>query len=214
MSEPVLNPQKARLFRIVHVDCVPWILDHGVHCRSSEWQDPNYINIGNPELIDKRSRHPVGTSPGGVLSDYVPFYFTPWSIMMYNIHTGYRGIPKRENRDIVILVSSVEKIRRAGRPFLFTTQHAYAAGTEFIADLGRLDEVDWDILNRKDFRADDADPGKGVRYQAEGLVHHHLPVSALLGIGCANETVAKRLQTKVDKRGLELAVKVVPSWYF
>ncbi len=214
MSEPVLNPRKARLFRIVHVDCVPWILEHGIHCRSSATQDPNYINIGNPELIDKRSRHPVTTAPGGVLSDYVPFYFTPWSIMMYNIHTGYRGITRRENRDIVIFVSSVERIRAVGRPFLFTTQHAYAAGTEFIADTNRLNEIDWGILNRKDFRADDADPGKGLRYQAEGLVHNHVPVDALLGVGCADETTVRRVGEEAGRRGLELAVKPVPHWYF
>jgi len=51
--------------------------------------DPNYRNIGNPDLIDKRSRRVVPIPPGGTLSDYVPFYFTPFSMMMYNIKTGY-----------------------------------------------------------------------------------------------------------------------------
>lgn len=29
-----LNPEKALIFRIVHRDNLPWILDHGLHCRS------------------------------------------------------------------------------------------------------------------------------------------------------------------------------------
>jgi len=43
----------------------------------------------NPDLIDKRSRRVVDVTPGGTLSDYVPFYFTPYSIMMLNVMTGY-----------------------------------------------------------------------------------------------------------------------------
>ena len=49
--------------------------------------------------------------PGGTLSDYVPFYFTPFSIMMFNIKTGYGGITKRDNKDIIIFVSSIHKLR-------------------------------------------------------------------------------------------------------
>jgi hypothetical protein len=29
-----LNPEKALIFRIVHRDCVEWILEHGLHARS------------------------------------------------------------------------------------------------------------------------------------------------------------------------------------
>jgi hypothetical protein len=69
-----LNPQLARIFRIVHISNVPWILDHGgLHCQNSAEQDPNYVNIGNPSLIDKRTRLNVPIPPAGPLSDYVPF---------------------------------------------------------------------------------------------------------------------------------------------
>ena len=65
----------------------------------------------NPELIDKRSRRVVEVGPGGTLSDYVPFYFTPFSIMMYNIKTGFGGVPRVANEEIVILVSSLSRFR-------------------------------------------------------------------------------------------------------
>src|SRR5690349_19744493 len=134
-----LNPEKALIFRIVHVGNVPWILDHdGLHSRNSPTQDPNYINIGNIELIDKRARRRVPVPPGGTLSDYVPFYFTPFSIMMYNIHTGYGGITRRENRDIVIFVSSVHRLRELELPFVFTNQHAYPVDTDFFSDPANL----------------------------------------------------------------------------
>ena len=44
--------------------------------------------------------------PGGTLSDYVPFYFTPFSPMAYNIHTGL-GVNRINWRDIVVLVASL-----------------------------------------------------------------------------------------------------------
>lgn len=43
-----LNPDKALIFRIVHIDNVPWILKQGgLYARSSSQQDPNYVNIGS-----------------------------------------------------------------------------------------------------------------------------------------------------------------------
>jgi len=209
-----LNPEKARIFRIVHVDNVPWILDHdGLHCRSSATSNPNYVDIGNPDLISKRASHPVGIPPGGVLGDYLPFYFTPFSIMMYNIHTG-RGVRQRPNREIVIFVSSLHRLVELEVPFLFTDQHAYAAGTSYFSDLSSLDRIDWALLQSQNFKTDDRDPGKGLRYQAEALVHQHLPLAALLGICCHNDSVKAHMETQLDKRGLKIGVKTAPHLYF
>jgi hypothetical protein len=86
-----LNAGRALIFRITHVDNVRWILGNGLHCRSSGIVDPNFVNIGNVELIDKRQHRIVDIPPGGTLSDYIPFYFTPFSPMMLNIRTGWGG---------------------------------------------------------------------------------------------------------------------------
>lgn len=210
-----LNPQLARIFRIVHVSNVPWILDHGgLHCPNSAERDPNYVNIGNPSLIDKRTRRFVPIPPNGPLTDYVPFYFTPFSIMMYNIKTGYGGLTRWDDNDIVIFVSSVHRLAELGLPFVFTNQHAYAVDTEFFSDLQRLDKIDWPLLQSRDFKTDDSDPGKQLRYQAEVLIHKHVPWSALLGIACVNDSVKGSLETLLEQRGVELAVRAMPRWYF
>ncbi len=93
-----LNPEKALIWRIVHRDNLPWILDNGLHCASSELQAPQYVNIGNVDLIDKRRTRCVPIAPAGVLSDYVPFYFTPFSVMMKNIHSGW-SVQQQQRRD-------------------------------------------------------------------------------------------------------------------
>ena len=209
-----LNPERARIFRIVHIANVPWILDHGgLHCQNSADRDPNYVNIGNESLIEKRMRRNVPIPPYGPLSDYVPFYFTPFSIMMYNIKTGYGGITRRDNKDIVMFVSSVHRLSELSVPFVFTNQHAYAVDTEFYNDLQHLAEIDWTLLQRRDFKTDDNDPGKQLRYQAEALIYRHVPLNAVLGIACVNDAVKDSLELLLGERGIELAIRSKPTWY-
>jgi len=59
-----LTKDKALIFRITHRDNVPWILDNRMHARNGEKFDPKCRNIGNLELIDKRSRRVVPVQPG------------------------------------------------------------------------------------------------------------------------------------------------------
>ena len=210
-----LNPSKALIFRIVHRANLPWILRHDrVSSRTSPEQDPEYINIGSAALIAKRSGHAVPIPPGGTLSDYVPFYFTPFSIMMYNILTGHGGVVRRAREEIIILVASLRRVQELGLPFVFTDQHAYAAGTEFFGDLARLDRIDWALLQSRNFKTDSEDPGRQLRYQAEALVHRHVPLTALSGIGCQSERVRQQLESLIAASGRRLTVKATPSWYF
>ena len=211
---PTLRPESAYIFRITHVDNVAWMLRHGMHCRSSATQDPNFVQIGNAELIEKRTTHTVPIPPGGSLSDYVPFYFTPWSIMLYNIRTGYFGVPQLENRDVVIIVSSLYKLWRLRRQFVFTNSHAYGAETEFFSDLNDLDKIDWPLIRSKNFKNDPEDPGKKGRYQAEALVHRHLPVEAFLGIACHDAEVQARLNGSAQQAKVNVSIQALPNWYF
>jgi ssDNA thymidine ADP-ribosyltransferase DarT-like protein len=208
-----LSPDQARIFRITHRDNLPWIMDHGLHASNGQIRDPNFRNIGNLDLVDKRSRRVVKVGPGGTLSDYVPFYFTPFSIMMFNIHTGY-NVRKVRNEEIVILVSSLHRVAELGVPFVFTDQHAYPLMANYFTDLKDLDRVDWDLLNRRDFKHEPDDPGKKERYQAEALVWRHLPVEALLGICCYNSVVDEEIKAELAKRALEMQTIVQTGWYF
>lgn len=211
---PNLNLEKALIWRIVHRDNLPWILDNGLHCGNSEVKAPSWVNIGSPELIDKRTHHPVPLPPGGWLNDYVPFYFTPFSPMLRNIHTGWGGLQKRTNDEIVILVSSLHRIAELELPFLFTDSHAYYQWANYYSSLADLDKVDWPLLQRRDFKRDPEDPAKFERYQAEALVHQHLPVSALLGIVCYTESLKQRIEQEAQVRSMSLPVYARTKWYF
>ena len=211
---PTLGPESAYIFRITHVDNVAWMLRHGAHCRSSPTRDPNFVRIGNPELIEKRTSHPVTIPPGGTLADYVPFYFTPWSIMLLNIKTGYKGVPQLPNRDVAIFVSSLHKLSKLGRRFVFTNSHAYGAESDFLSDLSDLDQIDWPLLRSRNFANDPEDPGKKGRYQAEALVHRRVPVEAFLGIACYDADVQSRLTGVAEVAGADVSIQALPNWYF
>lgn len=209
-----LNPQKGLIFRITHRSNLPWILANGLHCRSAEHQDPGFITIGRQELIDKRATQEVPVAPNGVLSDYIPFYFTPNSMMLYNIVTG-RGVARQDRQDIIVLVSSLPNLKQHGIGFLFTNQHACLAGVEFSNRLEDLAEyIPWSLLHAKDFKREPERPDKTGRYQAEALVHRHLPISALLGIGTYTDEGRRDVETRVSAHQLPLKVVTRPNWFF
>lgn len=210
-----LNPQKALIWRIVHRDNLPWILENGLYCSSDHHQAaPDWVGIGNPELIDKRSRRPIPCLPGGYLHDYVPFYFTPFSPMLYNIHTGRGGVQQRTNEEVVILVSSLPRLQDLNVPFLFTDSHAYYQWTNFYCDLSDLDKINWRILQTRDFHHDPDDPEKFEQYQAEALVYRHLPIDALLGIVCYTDFIKQTIERQLQAQHRHIRVITRPNWYF
>ena len=209
-----LNAEKALIFRITHIANVPWILRNGLRCKNSDVQDPNFVRIGNLELIQRRTSRNVPVPPGGTLSDYVPFYFTPFSMMMYNIRTGYGGIRQFPNAEIVIIVSSLRGLAERGVTAAFSDRHAYLQTAQFFTSLQDLDEIDWGILQTRDFKRDVDDPEKTDRYQAEALVHRHLPVEHLAGIVCLSENEKRTLIAQREEVGLELKIEARPNWYF
>jgi hypothetical protein len=94
--------------------------------------DPNYINIGDSDLIAQRHDYPVGINPpGGALGEYVPFYFGPLSPMLLNIKTGYRGITQRPQRDIIYIACKVSDVVRHCPNWCFTDGHAKNKITTF-----------------------------------------------------------------------------------
>lgn len=210
-----LNPDKALIFRITHRGNLGWILRHGLHCASSAVLDPNFITIGHPQLIAKRPQRMIPIPPHGNPSDYIPFYFTPWSPMLLNIKTGYNGIQRRTNAEIAIIVTSLYQLARMNIPFVFSDRHAFLASARFSAAVADLPHwIAWDILQARDFKADPEHPETFERYMAEALIHRHLPISACLGIVCHDQASAAPVRTQLAQQEFELPVHVKPGWYF
>ena len=202
--------ENAYIFRITHIDNVPWIL----HCRNSHSLDPEFSDIGSSELIEKRKDWPVPVGPGGTLSDYVPFYFTHSSPMLLNIKTGYSGVNKLPMSEIVILVSSLPHISKHGLQFVFTDRHAKLEDAVFYTAIEELEMIDWKLIASRDFSYDPDFPLKKAKYMAEALIHRLVPVPALLGLACYGPQPRSRLLKMQEVAGVSLKTVVMPDWYF
>jgi|TARA_R110002073_G_scaffold11861_1_gene53254 hypothetical protein len=209
-----LNPEKALIWRITHRQNLPWILANGLHAGNGGVRSPDWVTIGNEDLISRRAHRAVPLPAGGVLNDYVPFYFTPFSPMLYNIYTGRGGVRRVANPDIVILVSSLHQVAEMALPFAFTDRHAYTATANYYNDVQQLGAIDWPLLQKRDFQRSVDDPEKVERYQAEALIRGHVPIQALHGAVCYTEAVRRELQQSAASLGVAMEVHAMPQWYF
>jgi hypothetical protein len=174
-------PEIVRIYRIIHIDNVEYALTHGMFTRLHEKADPNYINIGDTDLITKRNNYPVKVNPpNGLLGEYVPFYFGPLSPMLLKIKDGNGGITRRAQEEIVYFISRVETIVLYCPNWCFTDGHAKKAITDFYNSIEDLDEVDWNVVRQRYWSNTEDDFDRVRRKQAEFLVKDHVPVDCIL----------------------------------
>jgi ssDNA thymidine ADP-ribosyltransferase, DarT len=207
-------PQPTLIHRITHCANLPWILEHGVCCRATENQDPNFVNIGDRDLIARRETRAVEIHPGGHLSNYVPFYFSPHSVMLYKIHTGEVPGCTARQKEIIFLVSSIQRLQERSLTFLFTDGHASPRNTQYFSDPKDLEQLDWGTIRSKDFKKRLEDPDRSRRYQAECLVYERVPLEALLAVGCRDTTCLNIVKEKIQCVVNGIKVVVRPGWYF
>ena len=131
--------------------------------------------------------------------------------MLYNIMTGYNGIAKKPIEDILIMVSSLRVLKKKGVPFVFTDRHAYLRLAQFSDNLADLSWIIWPTLQIKNFKKDDIE--KFEKYQAEALIYKHVPLDALMGIACYNDSVRSDIQAMADARGQDLKIITQRKWY-
>lgn len=135
--------------------------------------------------------------------------------MLYNIKTGFGGLPRVPMSEIAILVSSLSRLVESQVPFVFADRHALLATAQFSNDLNDLGRIDWPLLCSRDFKRDPVnDPGKVERYQAEALVYRQVPVSALLGIACYDLNRESQLRRHASNANISLRIAVKRDWYF
>jgi hypothetical protein len=198
---------------MTHYRNTGFILRNGLHCCNCGVQDPHYINIGHKSLIDYRGESPVLQSPGGVLNDYIPFYFHYKMPMLYHIFNGMVKDYAGTQNEIIYLVSSVEKIIEMKLPFLFTDRHAYLAHKTIFNNYEALKKLRWDIIKDDTWHKEYSALRKELK-QAEFLIHQHLPVTGILGLVAQNEEIATFVRNEILLANLPLQVAVKPEYYY
>lgn len=208
------DPPKSRLiYRIVHMDNIPWVLANGLQPPNG-LQNPGYVPWGNREVIDRRARIVVPGPPSGPLHDFVPFYFCNRHTMHYNLATGH-NCEKIEQDKIVYCVSSIEKLCEQARKYVVYDRNAAVATARcFSAQDPWVENLDWSAINSSDFRYDPAQPERRHMQQAECLVYGSVLCNALLGFACRSESAMQVLIDQANKTGATISVRVRPGFYF
>lgn len=197
------------IFRITHYRNLEFTLRNGLFCPNSEQVDPDYINIGNEQIMHDRGNRIVPIHPGGTLNDYVPFYFAPRSPMLYSIMGAQ--MPQSE---IIYLVSSIGAVQKVGRPFIFTNRHAYVFYASFFNELASLSEIDWDIMNAQYWNNRPNDNDRMTRRMAELLVYQFVPVNCILGIAAYDQNKLDYINNLLQQLNLNIEARIRRDWYY
>jgi len=184
-----------------------------------------YGNIAYQGAQGKRAAKMVARPPGGVIHDYVPFYFAPRSPMLFTINQG--NVPDCPHRqpDIVHFMTTVEAVTVSGLPYVFYDYNATLNFANCYSNVKDLDKIDWPLFHEKPqldgyckWWNNDLDNVKYIRRketrQAEFLIHKSVPLKLMIMVGTYNEAKAAEVREIFEEAGIDLQVEAKPEWYF
>lgn len=184
----------------------------GLCCRS----------IAYSALKERRAMTPVQNlrgqpvAAGGLLSDYVPFYFCTRSPMLGAIKQRNIDDPSVAQRDIVYLVSSTETINDTDLTWCFTDGHGIEGLTDFYEDLADLSKVDWDAVRtwRWGGRWLLQNPDVKRKKQSEFLVHARFPWTLIQHVGVMDGDMAAVVRGIIKRAQHQPPVAIERTWYY
>ncbi len=204
------------IYHITHLDNLASIVERGSllcdNVRAA--QGVACQGIAHVHIKQRRARKLVPVAPGGTLADFVPFYFSPRSPMLYVIDRGgvegYRG-----GQELVLhLVSSAEAVAGRGLRYCFTDGHAAMDISGFYVELGDLSKIDWVIMHARYWNDTNQDGDRSRRRQAEFLVHGTFPWDLITEIGVISSKVAALVTAALAGSTHQPTVAVHRDWYY
>ncbi|MEV4625736.1 DUF4433 domain-containing protein [Micromonospora sp. NPDC049523] len=220
MTNPIRPPGRALIMHFTHIDNFPSILSAGKLVADSAVRSRLITDVGAADIKASRRRRTVPCAPGGVVADYVPFYFAPRSPMMYRIACEHRD--GRSDRypggddPLIYLVSSVDKIAAAGATWVASDGNCAAHLTRFTPMIRDLDDlVDWPLMRERIWKDVPEDQDRVRRRMAEFLVHREVPLSLITGYAVRTEDRKTELEHALRTTGIiDRYVAVRPGWYY
>lgn len=210
----MLIPLPTPIVHITHLRNLEGILAFGglSCCASLKARKIEYIDSANTTVQDRRASFPVPVPPGGLVHDYVPFYFHPRSPMLFVISRDAVRYPDGQ-APIIQLVSTVQSVV-SQRPFVFTDGHAIMALTRYFTDTEYLDQIDWPLMKLKFWNDTVQDGDRKRRRQAEFLVHEFLPWSCVTEISVRNRQTELAVITLLKDSSHQPPVRVRSACYY
>lgn len=217
-----MNLGQVTIYRILHVENIPNILENGITHKDSQNNNPNFVGIGDVSLINNRNTRQVNIDNGDTfntievitLGNFTPFYFGVKMPMLYVIQHGGNFVERATKpEDIIYLACSVQLIVDSTLIYYFSDGHATDLLTTFynkdkIMDLPQI--VDWDAV-KTPYWGGQENLNLKRKKQAEFLVRGDIPFNFIVGYCCYNNVSKERLLGfEIDER----LVKVIPNAYY
>ncbi|HYI62278.1 MAG TPA: DUF4433 domain-containing protein [Acidimicrobiales bacterium] len=204
-----------RILHFTHQSNLPSIVEHGLLSDTRAQGTVAGVEVGKPEIKTYRRETEVRVGPGGVVSDYVPFYFAPRSPMMYVIHRG--AVPGLQGGSdmLVYLTTTIEGLVAGGGELVVTDRNAVLAYADQTDDLERLDDiVDWELMRAMFWNDTPEEPDRKERRMAECLVHGSVPWTAIDGIVTKTAERSAEVSSLLADAPHRPPVAPTGDWYF
>lgn len=229
------------IFRMIYYKNIEQILVDGVICARNYKIQPGY-QISYSHIVNKRNDE-FSTPDGDSINDFVPFYFSPITVMAYTIHRGNVPLcdPKEKDvgiasmNDIIYLVSNTEYFDDPLQDIWFTDVSCNSAtAPSYEKDLNRLPtHVDWPLFDEKPtvakipeigyngvhgtFRSLDRPSKYNNRKKkrgAEFLIKDQVPLNVIDCIIAKNDTINNIVSDWVRRSAHDIPVYTKSGCYF
>jgi len=207
------------VYRIIPLANLEIIFKEGMHSKLSGVVNSDFVSIGNSEIISERDKRIVKCYPETVVNQYVPFYFSVRTPMLYNIITGH-GVPHYPQEKIIYLCCKLTDLATDNFTWCYTDGNAAKKITKFGNDLNLLvDRIDWKSIKTHDFRDgnDDNDEDRLRKKHAEFLVKDYVSTEHIKRIVVLNDITKKEVLKILNKFGIdniELYINPENRFYF
>jgi hypothetical protein len=218
------TPRVPLIHHITHIEHLPRILKEGGLVCDAEAARRNLCSksIAYGSIKERRAMTKVQNlrgekiAAGGMLSDYVPFYFCNRSPMLGAVHKGLIPDYAGGQREIIYLVATAEAVAKTNLTWCFTNGHGIEGLTEFYDDLTELTKIDWNAVEtwRWGGRWLEKDPDVKRRKQAEFLVHARFPWQLIERISVIDESMMREVVRHLGQGGRRPRVTIEPKWYY
>lgn len=190
---------KGRYFyHFTHIDNIPSIVKcNGLYCTNLKNRyGISHHNVANMNIQNRRSEMRVPVGPGGVVHDYVPFYFASTNKMLLSLLN--RKVVDQPY--IVFLAVSIEKILRENVVFTDASANTNVP-PNFYDDPNDLDKLNWTLIDSTKW-------GEGSEDElharmAEVLIYDRVPLEWVDAYIVFNKIGKKKIKECYSNAGIQ-----------
>jgi len=214
-------PTDQKIYHIVHHDRLASIIDHEfIFCDNEAGNNLiNGTSIGMNKIKKERQTKPLTSYPDLTVSDCVPFYYCPRSIMLFVIskrnnpemtYTGGQQPIIHLEADLKTVIESLSSDSR----WVFTLSNAGSIYFEDRSNIGNFNEINWDAMLRNDWGYSLTPPEIREGKQAEFLVEKKFPWNLFSKIGVYSPEYKNMVESILKETSHKPEVEVKKEWYY